>query len=466
MRRHYAVIAVLLGIVGFGLLAVAPAGRASTSGWWNDDWPFRVAVTVDAAGYARQDKVAEVPINFTTLLSAAGNSGAFSADSLRVVEVDGTLVIDDAVPFQFDQATDYDATTNASGTLLILLEGATPADETRTFHVYFGLLGTDYDPALVPSRVSVTSIVDPFGYAAFRLVTDGGTYTFQKTGGGFASLTDSDDRDWISWNDTPEAAGDFRGIPNMVFPTDGGYFHPGRTGVESTLPRSGPLRATIRAATTDGKWVTRWDVFPTYARMTVEKIDPTKAYWFLYEGTPGGTLEPTIDTVTRSDNTTVTAGQSWVGDIPGEEWVYFTDPALSRSMYVIHHDEDDLVDSYRPSGDKLMTVFGFGRETTKRFLKTAPKQFTFGLANETAFAPMTGVVRNAYKPLESLVGSVETRPAGTVTATPLTPTATPVTPTVTPTATATPSATPTASPTAPTPTPEAYRLYLPAVVGP
>ncbi len=118
----------------------------------------------------------------------------------------------------------------------------------------------------------------------------------------------------------------------MLHPNDGGYFHPGRTTVDTSITRRGPLKITLRSNSLDGLWVTQWEVYPTYARMSVQKMVEGKAFWLQYEGTPGGTLDLATDLVTRSDGTTTTAGQSWTGDLVDEEWVYFTDPALDRSL--------------------------------------------------------------------------------------------------------------------------------------
>lgn len=94
--------------------------------------------------------------------------------------------------------------------------------------------------------------------------------------------------------------------------------------------------------------------------MTVQKVMSDIAYYLIYEGTPGGALDLTTDLVTKSDGTTAAANVSWTGDIPGDEWVYFTDPSLDRSLFVIHHQQDEIVDSYTTDAGGKMTILGFG----------------------------------------------------------------------------------------------------------
>jgi len=451
MLRRLALLATtLVLLLTLGLWRSSAA--APDAGWWDARWPYRVAVDVDAGGFARNDKVADVGINFTDLLNAVGQAEKFDPDSIRVLEVDGNAIVDEAVPFQFDRASDFNPNTNAAGTLVILLTGATAADETRHYQVYFDIIGGGYDVPVFQERVTVGNLTDAYGFTAFRIDNDHGRYIYHKTGGGFSALIDASGKDWISWNTNPKAAGDYRGIPNMVHPNDGGYFHPGRANVNSTLTRRGPLKATIRSTSTDGLWTTQWEFYPDAARLTVIKIAAGKAYYLLYEGTPGGKLDLTTDLVVRSDGTTTPASQSWAADLVGEEWVYFADPGLGRSLYAYHNVDDDKIDSYAPDGAD-MTIFGFGRNGNSRLLTEAGQQMTIGLVDETALAGVSAAMYAAVRPLGVTLGQTQERPA-TPTPTPsptLRPTDTP-TPTVTasptPTATATPTQTLTPSPTA------------------
>ena len=447
----------------------ASNGLAAGNPWWDALWGFRVAVTVEAAGYERHDKTAELTLNFTDLLAAAGESGRFDPDSIRVVEVKDGGVINDKVPFQFDRSSDFNANNNATGTLVFLLGGVTPADAARSFHVYFDIVGDGFSLPKFNNRVGLDTIVDAYGFDTLRLVIDNATLYYHKTGGGFSSLFDIDENDWISWNPATGSAGDFRGVPNMVHPNDGGYFHPGRANVDTSVVRRGPLKVTLRSNSLDGLWATLWEIYPTYARMTVIKTPVGKLFWLQYEGTPGGALNLTTDLVTRSDGTTTTAGESWSGDLVDEEWVYFTDPTVGRSLYVLHQPDDLLVDSYAP-GDKLMTILGFGRSINSRFLQAPPHYLTIGLVDETTVAGVSARIYDADKPL--LISSDVTEKGPEPTATPTyTPTATPTetqTPTATPTATHTPeptnttTATPTDTPMAtPTGTPSPTASHTP-----
>ena len=180
------------------------------------------------------------------------------------------------------------------------------------------------------------------GQNSFQIETANTTLFYQKQGAGFSSIVDGDGNDWVNHHPTGGSAGAFRGIPNLVFPE--GHFHPGDSGSTSTIVSTGPLKATVHSETNDQLWEAIWEIYATYATMTVLKGDGT--YWFLYEGTPGGVFETNVDTVVRPDGTATLASQSWSGDIVGDEWVYFLDPVVGRSLFVANHQDDTANDSY------------------------------------------------------------------------------------------------------------------------
>ena len=86
-----------------GLLVAALGGAPRQAVLAQGQPQYQHLITVDANGFARQDKVVEVALNFTPLIADAGGSGALDPASIRVQEIDGGGdVIDADVPFQFD----------------------------------------------------------------------------------------------------------------------------------------------------------------------------------------------------------------------------------------------------------------------------------------------------------------------------------------------------------------------------
>jgi regulation of enolase protein 1 (concanavalin A-like superfamily) len=373
------------------------------TGWWNAEWNYRLPITVDGAGYTRVDAPVEVELDLTSALAGLGVTGEIDLNSLRVIEVDGdNNLLNTAVPFQFDPADTFDAAANAAGTLVVLLTGNTGPNAERFFHVYFDLTGKSFVPAAVTPLVTLTDNVVDEGLTTFRIENNNATYYYDKQGGGFSSIVDLNGNDWIGYNSTYGSGGTFRGMPNLVYPE--GYMHPGNTDVVSVVERQGPLKSTVRSTTLDGQWETIWEFYPDFTRLTV--VQTGHNYWFLYEGTPGGTLDVNDDIVARSDGTQTLAGESWSGDLVGEEWVYFGDPVVGRSLFVVNHQQDTAVDSYYAMEGK-MTVFGFGRSGTSSYLDTVPATFTVGLVDDIAYETVAGEIQAAYQPFNVILGGAE-----------------------------------------------------------
>ncbi|MGD1993928.1 MAG: hypothetical protein PVI59_12105, partial [Anaerolineae bacterium] len=140
--------------------------QLSSFGWWDIDWHYRVPLTIDAGVYTRTQEPVEYGISFTQAWTELGRTGlTFDTSSVRVVEYasDGSLVGE--VASQFDPAADYDAATNAAGTLVWIMGGTTDAHTTRHYYVYFD--STDSAKA-APSY-------------ATGLTWDSGTHTLSNT---------------------------------------------------------------------------------------------------------------------------------------------------------------------------------------------------------------------------------------------------------------------------------------------
>ena len=448
---------VVVGFVTYYIQeSLAPINNQASTAWWNSNWSYRLPITVNSGVFERSDLPVQKELNFTQFLVDLEQTAAFDSDSLRIVEVNqaGTTIDQDVV-FQFDPAVDYNEANNAKGTLIWLMNNTTAPNSSRYFQIYFDLKSKNHPPADVDALVVTVDDVDHKGFESIKTTTEDAEYYFHKDGGGFATLIDSENKDWINWNSATGSLGQFRGIPNMVHPNDGGYFHPGKTDNITTLISTGPIKTTFMSKSKNLEWEAIWEIYPNFANMTVKKI-PDKKYWFLYEGTPGGTFELNNDRLTRSDNTSINASEEWTTDIQGEEWVYVSDGTVNRSLFLINHQEDEHIDGYRDQDN--MTVFGFGRNQGNRYLTGINKTFTIGLIDSKEFNTVKKEVQSIYKSVtittsdpEAFDPSEPTEDPGftntpTVTPSEIIPSDTPrETPSHTPTFT--PSVTPSATPT-------------------
>lgn len=378
------------------LAAVLPASADTNlpGSWWNPKWAFCVPLSVEVGPWERTDAPAETFINFTTLLAQAGQSGTVIPESLRLFEVDlnGTLA---AVPCQYDPFTKH------SGTLVFLLSGTPPPNTHRHYQLYFDVVGT-FEPEQIQPLIELTDDVLDEGMATYRVKTPAATYFYQKEAGGLSSLLDIDGNDWISFHPWGGSDGIYRGIPNLVHPDN--IFHPGHANCTSSVRYAGPLKVTIHTLSKNGLWQCLWEIYPAHARLTILQA-PEQPYWFLYEGTPGGSLDLTTDYCVRSNGLRTNMTQSWTADVPLPEWVYFEDSKLDRYLYFVHEDDDGEIDSFYQM-EQNMTVFGFGRSGLNKYLTGAPRHFTIGLADNTESTAARKIIEGTCQPATSMSGPV------------------------------------------------------------
>ena len=360
--------------------------------------PLQFSIDVSAGDHARPEMPFEVPVSLTRPLAEAGLSKPFEPEWLRVAEVTPSGETRDLeLPCQFDPAGDYNADGNVRGTLVFMARGPTPSKSTRYFRLLVSPRAEEQTASPAGHSIQVTDDVEYQGQKSIRIRTPAGTYYYHKEGAGFASIVDRGGNDWISYRPGGGPDGEYRGIPNI-----GTFGHPGNSGPKagkSTVVNAGPLKVTVRSASNDGKSSYLWEVYPRHARLTVEKAE--RNYWFLYEGTPGGTTggEDFCVRSSRESQAGERTGidQKWQGDLPGPEWVYFADSKLRRALFLVHHEDDDLTDSYWRM--KTMTVFGFGRLGMNQFLEETPQHFTIGLCDDFAEESVLQSLLAASQPL-------------------------------------------------------------------
>ncbi|MEM9565487.1 MAG: hypothetical protein AAGA93_22885, partial [Actinomycetota bacterium] len=387
-----------------------------TAPWWDTQWDFRTSLTVLPDSVARTDKVVDQLIDFSTLMAEAGAGGpTFDPNSIRVVETDAVgTIIDPAVPFQFEASDGYDPVANAVGTLVWQLTGSTAAGQPRYFHVYFDKTYKALPAASVPAQITRTDVIDQ-GYDSYRFdLADGSAWVFHLDGGGFASIFDPANNDWVSWNPLPGTQGDFRGVPNAVKPP-AGYFHPGRPNkTTTTIIHEGPLRIVMESRANDNSWISQWIMYPTDAEFAVTRANTR--YWVQYEGTPGGEVDA-ADQVVRSDGQIIAWDGELESDLPGDEWMYISDTTDGRSFFMAHHQNDGSVESYTllddGSGAK-MPIMAFGRgglnlnsPYLRKLIDTKPQSFTMGLTNSIDMATNKATIEAAYKEVSVVEGTPE-----------------------------------------------------------
>lgn len=224
---------------------------------------------------------------------------------------------------------------------------------------------------------------------AIEVATPSATYFYHTTGGGFSSLVDSDGNDWLSYEPGGGPAGEYRGIPNMVFRRNtqaNNHFHPGHDGPRASRTRvlsADTESVSIESTVDDDRWRVRWEIDDEAAKLTVLDIDPADpGFWFLYEGTPGGRFSP-LDRCLRSDGRDLRLSKSWEASTSTIDWVAFRVKRLNRSLLIALESDVDVPVSYYPM--KPMTVFGFGRRlgSADNLFTSAPIEISIRLV-ETA----------------------------------------------------------------------------------
>lgn len=340
-----------------------------------------IQLTMHANGWERFDYPVEIEIDLKDITN--GDASNFDPQSILISEVGSQGdIVNPSIQFQYETKTQ----DRSSIILTFILAGKTSATAVRHFTIR--LDPTQKKSVVAPPLVTVDTLDDYEGDQVWKIQTPSAAYFYHIHGGGFASLIDRDGFDWISHHPQGGFEGNFRGIPNIA-PAD---FHPGATNCTSQLISDGPIKVVIESQTNEGKWKCRWEIFPTFARMTLLQKGE-KPYWILYEGTPGGQFEVDDDywvdsEGTRMNSSSLKHSEVWRKDLPDPEWVYFGDEKLKRVLFYLHEPSENSVEEYWHRGDGGMTVFGFGRGDQKiawQQLEALPKTITLGFLEENTF---------------------------------------------------------------------------------
>lgn len=214
------------------------------------------------------------------------------------------------------------------------------------------------------------------GQECFKIKTSVATYYYQKDAGGFASIIDEDGNDWVTFKKSDSvnypysAANEYRGFPNLVYGgEDDGSGHPGFDNCISELKND----STIVTVTKNKKW--KWEIVfhDTYLELNILQIDTSRAYWVLYEGTPGGKYDPVnFYWGNNIDGLCDSIPDFYKGPIKNGNWswAYFGSKEINRILFIAQKKPDNKNDMFGLLGNTKnginspdgMTVFGFGRD--------------------------------------------------------------------------------------------------------
>lgn len=401
VRRGAMVLAIALMAASVAVFTLSP-GAGAAGVWHLTDRSHRIALDIDPGSVARGEMSVTTDIDFDTAFSTTGSPGSvLDPDSIQVVEVDaGGALLDLSVPFQYDP---FDLGDPGTGELTVVLTGSTSAGTVRHYQVYFSATGGSFTAPSFTDRVTVQTGLTDEGLAVDKITNATAEWYYDTTGGGFSSVVDGSAADWVGWSTASRGAGEFRGLPNAVYPAQ--VFHPGGGLMSSTVSNVGPLRITIDASSTDGKWGGRWSFYEN--RVELELTTADGAYWFQYEGVPGGSFDGSTDSIVRSDSTATAADTAWSGDLSSPEWVYATDATAGGSLFIGLRTPDSLDDGYSPF-EGAMTVMALGRVplgTTP--LLSGTRTLVAGLTTETAYGPNAAVIDALVSPMATTLAAGE-----------------------------------------------------------
>lgn len=248
----------------------------------------------------------------------------------------------------------------------------------------------------------------------YRVVTANATYFIDRYSGGISEMFDEDGNDWIQWKRLDEekypdsAAGDYRGIPNLVFGgDDNGIGHPGFDKCMSFM--EGLNRIRVRSM--NGKWEFLYVFHPKHAELQIIKTPEfNRNYWFLYEGVPGGEYNPEKTYWGTNTGLKTTKPDFYKGEeeYSNWDWVFLGNENSDRVIYFVQKGKDNVTETFGFLGNSSkginsengMVVFGFGRGKEATPLINGNNIFYFGFyhnpVDEKAFPKFQRYIQKTF----------------------------------------------------------------------
>lgn len=265
--------------------------------------------------------------------------------------------------------------------------GSPPPDAAAT-------LGSKKTNLAQAAKIAMHEVVYE-GAPHYLIKTPKVTYYYDLQGGGFSRIIDRQGNDWVSfkkepWGEYPaSAASAFRGVPNLVWQgEDDGAGHPGHQQCHSWIEKD-----KIITESKSGKWKWSWEFGADHAKLKVIMADPSRHYWFLYEGTPGGKYQPKATYFgTNISGPSQDQHDYYQSDILRQQyrWAYCGTENSNQVFYMVQlqkDQKDDIISTLGNSRQGIesqdgMTVWGFGRNLKPEALLSGSQQFVIGFYPE------------------------------------------------------------------------------------
>lgn len=194
-------------------------------------WPYRMPVSWTAPAKGTKDFFLGIKVNFTQALASVGQTGkALNEGAIRVAFLDTKSQEYKLVPFQFQKANTYDASTNASGHLVVFFQEAIAAGTAVKILVFFDINGgtSPSTPKVLPFPKTGHQLayIEDNGKFFLKERLPDGTWSAEIS---VADITTSGDRS------RGIALGDFNqdGVMDLVTASGADhkvYFYPGKAG--------------------------------------------------------------------------------------------------------------------------------------------------------------------------------------------------------------------------------------------
>ncbi|MCD4821903.1 MAG: DUF2341 domain-containing protein [Methanococcoides sp.] len=216
--------------------------------WWDGDWRYRVYLDVNTSSYNRTDPVVTWNANFTSLLNNPDQT--FDDNSIRVIEYDSIGNILGERTSQLIKENSYDASNNAVGDVIWILNGSTLSNTSRYYYAYFDTT-TNPKNAAGYTNISINSDTDYAGQnGVWYEISEKLHWKLHEIKGGLYN-----DISWDNSSYTYSTTAYWEFGTNMRPAPDQEHMQPSFGSMTTDAPEVGPIKLKFYQHYSDGSYV-------------------------------------------------------------------------------------------------------------------------------------------------------------------------------------------------------------------